>query len=187
MKMINSKGEAIISPVLYFVLAILIVLAFMPIINSGTLSSNLQAASNYLTGQGYIVLAAGEYNLIAKEATAQAAVTAAQNTATTILANLHSKQYVYPEKAVSVTLPADGANPWTYGALTTVVPINTITSNFNIHGISISNMSATSSYVVRITYGAGDTEWGFFRISRGGLHLTRLSLQFKAQSSQLIQ
>ncbi len=172
----TNRGEiTFTAQIILWVLAIILILTFMPIINIGTYSANVQSATDLLTSRGYVVLASGEYALIAKEATASAAVTAAQNaviaaqnSAATVLADLHAMQYVYPVLAASVTLPADGANPWTYGALTTVVPINTITSSFNIHGISISNMSVTSSYIVKITYGAADTVWGYFRISRGG-------------------
>ena len=84
-----------------------------------------------------------------------------------VLADLHTKQLVYPVLAVPVSLPAEGT-AWTYGALTQVLPINTITSNFAIHEIMISAMSANASFVGRVTYGADDTEWSFFTLTRGG-------------------
>jgi len=84
-----------------------------------------------------------------------------------VLADLHTKQFVYPVLATPVTLPAEGT-AWTYGTLTQVVPINTIASNFAIHEIMISAMSANASFVGRVTYGADDTEWSFFTLTRGG-------------------
>jgi len=87
-----------------------------------------------------------------------------------VLEALHSKQFVYPELAAPVLLPANGG-AWTYGVLTQVVPINTIGSDYTIHEVSISAMSANASFVGRITYGAGDTEWAFFSLTRGGVQV----------------
>jgi len=58
---------------------------------------------------------------------------------------------------------------WGYGALTQVVPINTIASDFTIHEVTISGMSANASFAIRMTYGVGDTEWSFFAVTRGGV------------------
>ena len=87
-----------------------------------------------------------------------------------VLADLHTKQLVYPVLATPVTLPADGT-AWTYGTLTQVVPINTIASDFTIHEVMVSAMSANANFVGRITYGAGDTEWSFFSLTRGGAQI----------------
>jgi len=87
-----------------------------------------------------------------------------------VLADLHTKQWVYPELATPVTLPAEGT-AWTYGTLTQVVPINTIEADFSVHEIMVSAMSANASFVGRITYGAGDTEWSYFSLTRGGAQI----------------
>jgi len=97
-------------------------------------------------------------------------VDAAATLTAAVLEALHSAQYVYPVLATPVALPAHG-NAWTYGALTQVVPINTIASPYSIHEISISGMSANASFIIRITHGAGDTEWAFASLTRGGVQV----------------
>jgi len=170
----KEKGQASIVHVVYVLLAVALVIAIIAGFNQFSTAYNTPIAIDFLTDQGYVVLAAGEYELLAKEATAyaavvnaEAAVVAAESTAARVLGDLHAEQYVYPELAAPVTLPAEG-NPFTYGALTQVVPINTITEDFIVHGVSISGMSANANYVIRITYGAGDTEWGICALTRGG-------------------
>lgn len=109
--------------------------------------------------------------LMVEIAAIRADAAAAAVLAALVLADLHTKQLVYPVLAMPVTLPANGA-AWTYGALTQIVPINTITSDFSIHEIAISAMSANASFTIRMTYGAGDTEWSFAALTREGAQLS---------------
>lgn len=82
--------------------------------------------------------------------------------------DLHACQFIYPILTTPVVIAANGA-AWTYGALTQIVPINTIASDFTIHEITISAMSANASFVGQITYGADDDEWSNFAVTRGGV------------------
>ena len=93
---------------------------------------------------------------------------AARVAAVLVHEDLHACQFIYPILSTPVVIAANGV-AWTYGALTQVVPINTIESDFTIHEITISAMSANASFVCLITYGAGDTEWGNFAVTRGGV------------------
>ena len=85
--------------------------------------------------------------------------------------HLHKMQYVYPGLADPVALPAQGT-AWTFGALTEVIPINTVASDFSLNFISISAMSANASFHGEITYGAGDTKWCEFSITRSGVQVS---------------
>jgi len=106
--------------------------------------------------------------LIVDVAAIQASLDAAAVLVEAVLEALHSAQYVYPELAGPVTLPASGG-AWGYGALTQVVPINTIASPYTVHELAISGMSANASFVGKITYGADDTVWAYFSVTRGGV------------------
>ena len=104
-----------------------------------------------------------------------AGITAAA-TAVTIHEDLHSKLLVYPLLAAPVALPAEG-NPYTYGVLTEVVPVNGIAANFSIYAISVSAMSANANFVIRMTYGAGDTEHCIVSLTRGGAQVASVILR----------
>ena len=67
----------------------------------------------------------------------------------TILANqhifeehIHSAQKVYPTLADGVTLTGH-ATAWTLGAIVEIIPVNTITSVFDIHYLNIGAASVT--------------------------------------------
>jgi len=95
-------------------------------------------------------------------------VVAARVAAVLVHEDLHACQFIYPILAVPVTMVASGV-AWTYGVLTQIVPINIIASDFTIHEITISAMSANASFVGQITYGAGDAMWSNFAVTRGGV------------------
>lgn len=80
--------------------------------------------------------------------------------------HIHSAAKCYPTLAADVTVTG-AAGAWTLGSLVEVVPASTITSDFDIHWISISNTSAADTYELQLYYGAGDTEATCVRFTRG--------------------
>jgi len=63
------------------------------------------------------------------------------------LDHIHSAQKVYPTLAAGVTLTGHNT-AWTLGSKTEIVPVNTITSIFDIHFLNIGLVSATDSYEI---------------------------------------
>lgn len=59
--------------------------------------------------------------------------------------HLHSIPFNYPTLADGVTVTGH-ANVWTLGEFIEIIPINTITDDFDIHWISISNISANDTF-----------------------------------------
>ena len=83
------------------------------------------------------------------------------------------QQYVYPNLAAPIVLPAQGG-AWAYGALTQIVPINTITTDYSLREVIISAMSANADFELAIYYGAGDTLWAQAGFTRGGAQISSL-------------
>jgi len=79
----------------------------------------------------------------------------------TIEEHVHAVGCVYPTLASGVTVTAGAA--WTLGAFVEVVPASTITDEFDIHYVSIENISANDVYELHLYYGAGDTLAGMVR------------------------
>lgn len=75
----------------------------------------------------------------------------------TINDHLHSMALVYPALAAAVTLTAS-ATPWTFGNYAEIVPINTITSYFDIHYSIVGNISNDGDYLVSIAKGGVGAE-----------------------------
>lgn len=70
--------------------------------------------------------------------------------------HFHSASLVYPTLAAGVTING-GAGAWELGAFTEVIPVNTITLDFDIHWINFANASAADTYELNLYYGASDT------------------------------
>lgn len=79
--------------------------------------------------------------------------------------HLHSVAAVYPTLAAGVTLTAT-ATAWTLGSLVQVVPAGVITSEFDIHALSIEGLSANAVYEIVLYQGAGDVEIGRCRVTK---------------------
>lgn len=77
--------------------------------------------------------------------------------------HVHGSQKVYPTLANGVVV-AGAADAWTLGNFVQIVPVNTITSPFDIHYINISNASAADTYEL-VLY-AATTEIGRLRMTR---------------------
>jgi len=82
----------------------------------------------------------------------------------------HEVQSAYPLLDSPVALPAEG-DAWVWGALTTIVPINTIGTDYQLHSLSISAMSANASFAIRLSYGADDTLFAYAILTRGGVQI----------------
>lgn len=81
----------------------------------------------------------------------------------TVLEHVHSSAKVYPTLANGVTITgATGA--WTLGSFAEIIPASTITSDFDIHFISIENISANDVYELVLYKGAVSSEIEIGRI-----------------------
>lgn len=69
--------------------------------------------------------------------------------------NLNVERQVYPTLAAGATVISAAAD-WTLGAYAEVVPINTITNNFHILGISIESMNQNAVFQLELYKGATD-------------------------------
>lgn len=66
----------------------------------------------------------------------------------------HSVQQVYPPLAQGVLVTAAVA-AWTLGSYSTIIPINTIVTDFHIHHVCICSAGAVGDYELRLYTGAG--------------------------------
>ena len=65
------------------------------------------------------------------------------------------ERQVYPTLAAGATVISAAAD-WAYGAYATVVPINTITHDFHILGVSIESCDKNAVFQLELYKGAGD-------------------------------
>jgi len=171
----NRKGQAQIGILITITLVIAIaLLAFIPVINISRLSSNVQAATSYLENNGYVVFSSAEFDLIAKEATAAAAVIEAQ--AAVIAAQLATAKvdlfnsaevFLFPATSdLTITLTAGNTNEWS--AWTEIVDsgATTLPSRFSADAGYISDIhvflasDASDGYNIEIAYGEAKTTLG---------------------------
>lgn len=76
----------------------------------------------------------------------------------TLYYHAHGEAFVYPDLASNIVLTS-AATAWaSTGAKTEVIPVNTLTSVFDIHFINISNVSANSQFQIDIFSGLGGAE-----------------------------
>jgi len=84
-----------------------------------------------------------------------------------MLEHVHSAQKVYPTLAAGVTLTTH-ATTWLLGTIVEIVPINTITNQFDIHEVLVEDVNfQDKTYELVLYYGAGDTECGRTRFAAG--------------------
>lgn len=69
----------------------------------------------------------------------------------------HSVSRYFPSLAANVSITA-GATAFSLGTITTVVPANTITSDFDIHFMHLTNASAAGNYIIRLYQGSTGSE-----------------------------
>jgi hypothetical protein len=83
-----------------------------------------------------------------------------------LIDHFHTEMKVYPTLAAGKTITGH-ATAWTLGVAAEIVPVNTITSIFDIHFVKIEAVSATDIYEVVLYSGAAaDVEIGRFRTSK---------------------
>ena len=80
--------------------------------------------------------------------------------------HMHNPQSVYPTGAGGVAV-LGGVGAWNLGNFVEIVPINTITSDFDIHWLNIEAISAADTYEM-VLY-AVTTEIGRFRFTVDGV------------------
>jgi len=169
----NVKSWLLI--VLAFVSVLLLINGLIvPIMQSSVVTSSVGAATDYLEDRGYVVLSAGEFDLIAKEATAVAAVTnaeaavvAAQAAAAKVDLFNAAEVFLFPDATNrTITLTAGATNIWS--AWTEVVDSAAITlsSKFSASAGYVSDMlfflpsDAADGYSVELAYGDAKTNLG---------------------------
>lgn len=82
-----------------------------------------------------------------------------------VISHIHSCQHVYPTLADGVSLTT-AAGDWGLGTITEIVPINTITNEFDIHEVHIEDVNTQDkTYELVLYYGADDTESGRTRFA----------------------
>jgi len=85
------------------------------------------------------------------------------------LEHIHSAQKVYPTLAAGVTFTTH-ATTWVLGTITEIVPVNTITAQFDIHEVLVEDVNTQDkTYELVLYYGAGDTECGRTRFAAGSV------------------
>jgi hypothetical protein len=98
-----------------------------------------------------------------------------------LLEHVHKPSKVYPTLAVGVTVIGGAA--WTLGAFVEIVPLNTITSDFDIHYVSIEAISANDVYEL-VLYsdadgvGGNEVEIGRVRFTRSAIQSATLNVPF---------
>ncbi len=76
----------------------------------------------------------------------------------TLEEHAHKEQRVYPELANPITL-TKAAGAWAaYPAPIEIVPASTITESFDVHFVTISNISANGNYNLNLYSGGGGSE-----------------------------
>ncbi len=82
-----------------------------------------------------------------------------------LIGHIHSAQKVYPTLADGVAL-ATHATDWVLGTIVEIVPINTITNEFDIHEVLVEDINTQDkTYELVLYYGADDTECARIRFA----------------------
>ena len=149
------------------------------VIRSSFTTSSVGAATDYLEGEGYVVFSAAQYALLAKEATAAAAVVNAeaaavvsQATLDTLLLHNENEVYLYPNAAnLTVTLTAgDGVATWgtwaeiTDSGATTLSSVFAADPGYLIEIMTHDYSAADKIYMIEIAYGASKVVAGRAKI-----------------------
>lgn len=122
----------------------------------------------------------------AQAATAEAALATAAATAAVTSAELtefeehfHGVSKVYPTLAAGVTVNG-GVGAWALGLATVIVPINTITSEYDLHYINIGSVSANDTYELALFRDAACT------LEVGRIRFTRTAVQSSTSSTPMM-
>lgn len=72
--------------------------------------------------------------------------------------HLHNKVFLYPDLASSITL-TKAAGAWAaHPTPTEIIPVNTITEDFDLHFLNVNAISANGEYSIKLYTGAGGAE-----------------------------
>jgi len=172
--------------ILLAIVAGLILLVFLPMIMDIGQPMTVSAATDFLEDRDYVVFSAADFALVAKEATAaaavvnaeaavvaaEAAVIAAQDTLDTLLIHNENEVFLYPDAATkTVTFTAgDGVDTWGSWAEITDSGATTLSSKFAADsGYLVEIMTHDYSivdkiFMVELSYGAAKTVIGRSKI-----------------------
>ena len=156
------------------VILILISGALLPTIQSGFPTSSVSAATEYLEDRGYVVFSAANFALLAKEATAYAAVinadeavAAAEVAAAKVDLFNCAEVFLFPNVTnVTVTLTAGNTNVWSGWAEVVDSTAVTLSSKFATQAGYINDMyiydhsAVDKVYCVELAYGVAKTTLG---------------------------
>jgi len=179
------------------VVAIFVPTFIVPIMQSSVATSSVEAATSYLENRGYVVFTAAQYALLAKEATAYAAV---QNANTAVIAaqaavgaaETASEKVDLFNTADTFLFPADtdywvlltasaGAGNWTDWAEIVDNNAVTLSSLFAANAGYISDIyiyqvtaPADTTHIVEIAYGANKTSLTRIMFNGDNLNLAQI-------------
>lgn len=144
-----------------------VTMVLVPLVESGVVTTSVGAATNYLEDRGYVVFSAEEFDLLAKEATAaaavanaEAAVVTAQTAADKVDLYNSAEVYLFPATSdITCTLTAGATNVWSAWTEVTDSGATTLTSKFasdpgfisDIHAFLPS--AASAGYNLELAYG----------------------------------
>lgn len=95
--------------------------------------------------------------------------------------HIHGASFVYPDKANPVTLTSSAASWSETGTIVEVIPANAITKAFDLHWISVTDISDTLYGVIDIFAGASGSE-----VKIGAIDISRTS-NFTQEGHKRIQ
>jgi hypothetical protein len=170
----KEKGQTFIVPIVAAAVSVVVILAIIAGFNVFMVSYNTPKAIDFLTGQGYVVLAAGEYDLIAKEATAYAAVVnaevaviAAEEAAAKVDLFNSAEVFLFPTTTnLTCVFTAGNTNVWSAWTEVEDSGTTTLSSAFAVDPGYISDMlfflpsDAADGYNIELAYGASKTNLG---------------------------
>lgn len=98
----------------------------------------------------------------------------------TIVEHIHSKSRVYPTLAAGVTITADGS-AWVLGVFAEIAPLSSIADDFDIHYVSIEDISANGVYELVLYFdadgvGGDEVEIGRVRFTKSAVQSATLNV-----------
>jgi hypothetical protein len=84
--------------------------------------------------------------------------------------HVHGASFLYPDKADPVSLSSSAASWSQSGAIVEIIPVNTITKNFDLHFVNVSDISADLYGVIDLFSGTAGNE-----VKIGSVEVTRTS------------
>lgn len=167
-KTVKHGGQVSTRLLIYIIIGIVAIAVLLPMVQVSTLGG----AIAHLEGQGYIVLAAGEYNTIMAllnsiDTKADAAVVAAQTAAAKVDLFNSAEVYLFPAaSSLTCVLTAGNTNVWSAWTEVADSGANTLSDEFAVNPGYVSDMlfflpsDAADGYNVELAYGAAKTILG---------------------------